>query len=416
MDQEPRRFISFVEYWREHTTNFFRGDDYTAEDWSKIAHRGRILKRLLAQSSLELPQGSAMEEGTSSDGNERIVFVKRPGENSPPSVDCFHCESCHDPTASDLGPGQCLVRTLYLSVDPAQRCRMNPCTGVDYLAPYEPGELVDGLEGVGVVEIVGENSVLVSGDIVTSCAHLWPWTKRFIADCSDLVKVHLPDGFSPSIILSCVGISGMTALLGIRKKAAIDRSRPQTIVISGAAGSCGSLAGQIARLEGCTRVIGICGTEEKCKVLVSEFGFDGAINYRAEAIPDALSSLAPDGVDIYFDNVGGFISDAVIQHMNIGGRIVLCGQIAVYNTDLPYPPPIPSQTAELIRLKNIQRERFLVLSYKDEMDAAVAQLSHWLQEHKLKVRETIYEGLCKAPQAFVDMMAGKNIGKMIVKI
>ncbi|PIO73008.1 hypothetical protein TELCIR_05038 [Teladorsagia circumcincta] len=94
-----------------------------------------------------------MEEGTSSGGNERVVFVKRPGENSPPSVDCFHCESCHDPTASDLGPGQCLVRTLYLSVDPAQRCRMNSSTGVDYLAPYEPGELVDGMEGVGVVEV-----------------------------------------------------------------------------------------------------------------------------------------------------------------------------------------------------------------------------------------------------------------------
>ncbi|VDP15391.1 unnamed protein product [Heligmosomoides polygyrus] len=339
-----------------------------------------------------------------------------PGENAPPSVDCFHCESCHDPTTSDLGPGQCLVRTLFLSVDPAQRCRMNSSTGVDYLSPYEPGELVDGLEGVGVVEFVGENSALLAGDVVTSCAHLWPWTKRFIADCSDLVKVHLPDGFSPSVILSCVGISGMTALLGIRKKAAIDRSRPQTIVISGAAGSCGSLAGQIARLEGCTRVIGICGTEEKCRFLIGELGFDGAINYRAEAISDALSSLSPEGVDIYFDNVGGFVSDAVIQNMNNGGRIVLCGQISVYNTDLPYPPPIPPETAQIIRTRNIQRERFIVLAYKDEMDAAVAQLSHWLQENKLKVKETVYEKLSNAPQAFVDMMAGKNIGKMIVKV
>ncbi|VDL71554.1 unnamed protein product [Nippostrongylus brasiliensis] len=357
-----------------------------------------------------------MQESSSCDGNERIVFVRRPGENAPPSVDCFHCESCHDPTASDLGPGQCLVRTLYLSVDPAQRCRMNSSTGVDYLAPYELGELVDGIEGVGIVEVAGENSSLSAGDVVTSCAHLWPWTKRFIADCSDLVKVNLPHGFSPSVILSCVGISGMTSLLGIRKKAAIDRSRSQTIVISGAAGSCGTLAGQIARLEGCSRVIGICGTEEKCRCLVSELGFDGAINYRAEAISDALSSLAPEGVDIYFDNVGGFVSDAVIQNMNNGGRIVLCGQISVYNTDLPYPPPIPPETAEIIRSRNIQRERFLVLAYKDEMDAAVAQLSQWLQERKLKVKETVYENLCNAPQAFVDMMAGKNIGKMIVKV
>ncbi|KAK6044777.1 oxidoreductase, zinc-binding dehydrogenase family protein [Cooperia oncophora] len=322
-----------------------------------------------------------MEEGTSSNGNERIVFVKRPGENSPPSVDCFHCERCHDPTASDLGPGQCIVRTLYLSVDPAQRCRMNSSTGVDYLAPYEPGELVDGLEGVGVVEIVGENCTLLRLVISSRRVRTYGHGRKG----SLLIAVNLPEGFSPSIILSCVGISGMTSLLGIRKKAAIDRSRPQTIVISGAAGSCGTLAGQIARLEGCTRVIGICGSEEKCRVLVSEFGFDGAINYRTDAIPEALSSLAPDGVDIYFDNVGGFISDAVIRNMNHGGRIVLCGQISVYNTDLPYPPPIPTQIAELIRSKNIQRERFLVLSYKDEMDAAVAQLSHWLQENKLKV-------------------------------
>ncbi|KAJ1351913.1 hypothetical protein KIN20_008088 [Parelaphostrongylus tenuis] len=249
--------------------------------------------------------------------------LKRPGENAEPTVDCFHCESCHNPTESDVGAGQCLVRTLYLSVDPAQRCRMNSITGVDYLSPYEPGELVDGLEGVGVVEVIS----------VTSCAHLWPWTRKFIADCTDLVKVNLPVGYSPSIVLSGVGLSGMTALLGIRKKAAIDRFRPQTIVISAAAGSCGTLAGQIARLEGCSRV-------------TSELMFDGAINYREESISDALSRLAPDGVDIYFDNVGGFVSDAVIQN----------------------------------------------------------------------VKETVYEGLSAAPQAFVDMMAGKNIGKMVVKL
>uniref|UniRef100_A0A1I7XU10 15-oxoprostaglandin 13-reductase n=1 Tax=Heterorhabditis bacteriophora TaxID=37862 RepID=A0A1I7XU10_HETBA len=383
-----------------------------------------------------------MDEGTSH-GNERIVFVKRPGENAPPLVECFQCEPCHDPTESDVGRGQCLISTLFLSVDPAQRCRMNCSTGVDYLASYEPGELVDGLEGVGIVEVAGEGCLLSVGDIVTSCALLWPWTKRFIADSNDLVKVNLPVGFSPSVILSCVGISGMTALLGIRKKAAIDRSRPQTIVISGAAGSCGTLAGQIARIEGCSLIIGICGSEDKCRFLVSEslllyivvwflkcyffnqtseLNFDGAINYRAEAVGERLDQLAPDGVDIYFDNVGGFVSDAVIQKKNIfskmneGGRIVLCGQIAVYNTDLPYPPPIPPKTAEIICSRKIQRERFLVFAYREEMDGAVAQLSQWLQQKKIKVNETIYEGLSNAPQAFVDMMAGKNIGKMIIRV
>ncbi|CAI4232061.1 unnamed protein product [Auanema sp. JU1783] len=351
-----------------------------------------------------------------STGNERVVFVKRPGENAPPSSDCFRCEPCHVPQVTELKPGQCIVRTLYLSVDPAQRCRMNPSTGVDYLAPYEPGELVDGLEGIGIVETASSDCVLNAGDIVTSCAHLWPWTRKFIADSSDLVKVHLPSGFSPSVILSCAGISGMTALVGIRKKALIDRTKPQTIVISAAAGSCGVLAGQIARLEGCTKVIGICGSEAKCKVLVDELQFDAAINYKGEAIGEKLSVLAPEGVDIYWDNVGGFISDAVIQKMNDDGRIVLCGQIAVYNTDLPYPPPIPPETIKIINEKRILRERYLCLAYKEEMDSAVAQLSLWLQEGKLKVRETIYTGLSAAPLAFVDMMAGKNIGKMMMEV
>ncbi|VDK20069.1 unnamed protein product, partial [Anisakis simplex] len=235
------------------------------------------------------------------------------------------------------------------------RCRMNRSTGVDYLEPFEPGELVDGLEGIGVVEMASPACNFEVGDLVTSVGRLWPWSRLFVADHSDLVKVNLPRGYSPSIILSCVGISGMTALLGIRKKAAIDPTKPQTIVVSGAAGSCGSLAGQIARLDGCTRVVGICGAPEKCEVLMNELGFDGAINYKAESVPDRLRTLAPDGVDIYFDNVGGFVSDAVIAQMNQGGRVVLCGQIAVYNTNLPYPPPIPEKTAEIIAERGIRR-------------------------------------------------------------
>uniref|UniRef100_A0A915BCY8 Prostaglandin reductase 2 n=2 Tax=Ascarididae TaxID=6250 RepID=A0A915BCY8_PARUN len=348
--------------------------------------------------------------------NRRIVFVKRPGENNFPTADCFHWEECPAPNQSDVGDGQCIVRTLFLSVDPAQRCRMNRSTGVDYLEPFEPGELVDGLEGIGVVEMASVRCNFNVGDLVTSVGRLWPWSRLFVADHSDLVKVNLPPDYSPSIILSCVGISGMTALLGIRKKAAIDRSRPQTIVVSGAAGSCGSLAGQIARLDGCTKVIGICGSSEKCEVLLNELGFDGAINYKAESVPDRLRYLAPEGIDIYFDNVGGFVSDAVIAQMNRGGRVVLCGQIAVYNTSLPYPPPLPEKTAEIIAERRIKRERYNVLSYKDDLDSTVAQLSAWLQEKKLKVKETIYEGLERAPEAFVDMMNGKNIGKMMVKV
>ncbi|CAL36510.1 Prostaglandin reductase 2 [Caenorhabditis elegans] len=349
--------------------------------------------------------------------NKVVIFVKRPGENNAPTIDCFDVVPIDSPSEKDITSDQCIVRTLFLSVDPAQRCRMNPSTGVDYLGPYEIGEPVDGMEGVGVVERVGSACTLEVGDLVTGCIRLWTWTKYFVCDSSDLVKVNLPSSrnFSPSVILSCAGLSGITALLGIRKKALIDRSRPQTIVVSGAAGSCGSLAGQIARIEGCSKVIGICGSDDKCTVLKREFGFNDTINYKTENVSERLGHLAPEGIDIYWDNVGGVISDDVIRAMNNEGRVVLCGQIAVYNTDLPYPPPLPEHTTKIIKERNIQRERYLVLMYKDEIDEAVAQLSEWLQQDKIKVKETIYDGLNAAPSAFVDMMNGKNIGKMLIR-
>ncbi|VDK80661.1 unnamed protein product [Litomosoides sigmodontis] len=348
--------------------------------------------------------------------NKRIVFVRRPGANNFPSADCFRCEDCLAPNRLDVRNGQCIVRTLYLSVDPAQRCRMNKSTGVDYLSPYEIGELVDGMEGIGVIEMVSPKGAFKVGDLVTSIGQLWPWSRLFVADQVDLVRVTLPPGFSPSVILSCVGLSGLTALLGIKKKAEIDPTRSQTFVVSGAAGSCGSLAGQIARLYGCAKVIGICGSDQKCTVLLNEWDFNGAINYKKESVADRLRKLAPEGVDIYFDNVGGFVSDAVISLMNEGGRIVLCGQIAVYNTDLPNPPPLPEKTAQIILERKIKREKFIVLQYKDDIDTSVAQLSTWLQEKKLKSRETIYEGLERAPEAVIDLLNGCNIGKMIVKV
>ncbi|VDD87193.1 unnamed protein product [Enterobius vermicularis] len=345
-----------------------------------------------------------------------VLFAIVLGENSFPTPDCFLCDVCPSPNRSDIEEGQCIVRTLYIAVDATQRFRMNKSTGFDHLEPFEPGNLVDGQEGIGVVEMTSLTCALHVGDLVTSVGRLWPWSRLFVADQADLMKVTLPPEYSPSVVLSAAGLSAMAALLGIRKKAEIDRRRPQTFVVSGAAGSCGSVAGQCARLEGCTKVIGICGSDNKCQVLLEELGFDGAINYKKEAVLDGLKRLAPEGVDIYFDNVGGFVSDAVIAQMNHGGRVVLCGQISLYNTNLPYPFPIPKETAEIIAQKNIKREGFMVLAYRDDLDSTVAQLSAWLQEGKIKVKETIYEGLERAPQAFVDMMKGVNIGKMMVKV
>uniref|UniRef100_A0ACB8G410 Prostaglandin reductase 2 n=2 Tax=Sphaerodactylus townsendi TaxID=933632 RepID=A0ACB8G410_9SAUR len=188
------------------------------------------------------------------------------------------------------------------------------------------------------------------------------------------------------------------------------------MVVSGAAGACGSLAGQIGFLEGCSRVVGICGTNEKCSTLVSEMGFDAAINYKEEDVVQRLRVLCPDGVDVYFDNVGGGISYAVIAHMNPNSHIILCGQISQYNNDMLHPPPLPPAIEEIRKARNITSERFILLNYTDKYPASTAQLCQWIKEGKLKVRETVVNGLENIGAAFVSMMSGGNIGKQIVHV
>ncbi|XP_075610484.1 prostaglandin reductase 2 isoform X4 [Balearica regulorum gibbericeps] len=219
-----------------------------------------------------------------------------------------------------------------------------------------------------------------------------------------------------SYFLGAAGITGLTALLGIKEKGHVTVGANQTMVVSGAAGACGSLAGQIGRLEGCSRVVGIAGTDEKCSILVQEMGFDAAINYKKGDVAEQLRELCPGGVDVYFDNVGGDISDTVISQMNQNSHIILCGQISQYNKDVPYPPPLPPDTEKIQKERNITRERFLVLNYMDKQEASVLQLCQWIQEGKLKVRETVVEGLANIGAAFQSMMNGGNIGKQIVSV
>ncbi|XP_062252729.1 prostaglandin reductase 2 isoform X2 [Platichthys flesus] len=230
-----------------------------------------------------------------------------------------------------------------------------------------------------------------------------------------MVDPQLADGHL-SYLLGAVGLTGLTALLGVREKGHVTKGANQTMVVSGAAGACGSIAGQIGRLDGCVRVVGICGSEEKCRALVDDLGFSAAINYRQEDVPARLKECCPDGVDVYFDNVGGPISDTVISQMNSGSHVILCGQISQYNKDVPYPPPLSKETRETLQSKSITRERFMVLDYMSKAEAALCELSQCIKSGQIKVLETVVDGIENMGDAFCSMMKGGNIGKQIIKI
>ncbi|XP_061752252.1 prostaglandin reductase 2-like isoform X2 [Nerophis ophidion] len=378
---------------------------------------------------------------------KKVVLASRPGANNKPVPANFRLEETN--LALDLQEEEVLVRTLYLSVDPYMRCRMNEDTGAEYLTPWQLCQSADG-GGVGVVESspdgggvgvvesspdgggvgvvesspdgggVGvvessRHSAFCRGDVVTSFN--WPWQSHAAVTGSLLHKVDpsLVDGHL-SYFLGAVGMTGLTALLGMREKGHVTQGANQTLVVSGAAGACGSIAGQIGRLDGCSRVVGICGSEEKCKTLVEVLAFSGAINYRRQDVAAALRDRCPDGVDVYFDNVGGSISDAVIAQMNDGGHVVLCGQISQYNKDVPYPPPLSQETQDNLSRKKILRERFMVLNYMNKAEAALAELGRLVTSGQVKVLETMEYGIENMGVAFCSMMEGGNLGKQIIKI
>ncbi|XP_076013794.1 prostaglandin reductase 2 isoform X2 [Genypterus blacodes] len=293
------------------------------------------------------------------------------------------------------------------------RCRMNEDSGADYLYPWQLSKCVDG-GGVGVIES-SRCGAFAKGDVVTSFN--WPWQTHAVMKGGVLQKVNtqLVDGHL-SYFLGAVGMTGLTALLGMREKGHVTKGANQTLVVSGAAGACGSIAGQIGRLDGCVRVVGICGSDVKCRALVEELGFSFALNYRQEDVPARLKECCPDGIDVYFDNVGGAVSDTVIAQMNDGGHVILCGQISQYNKDVPYPPPLSEETKENLRRMNITRERFMVLNFMDKMEASLLQLGQWVNSGQIKVLETVVNGVENMGVAFCSMMKGGNIGKQVIKI
>ncbi|CAK8697566.1 unnamed protein product [Clavelina lepadiformis] len=336
----------------------------------------------------------------------------RPGVNSAPTVSNFGYEPCTYPESPKNR--HLVVETKYISVDPYMRCRMNVDSGVDYAKAWGIGETISGF-AVGRV-LQSTNESYKKGDLVTSTDMSWQWKKFTVVHSESIRKI---DGISEeqsSLTLGIFGLTGLTGAIGVMEQGNIQSDLFQTVVVSGAAGACGCVAGQVAKLLGCKKIIGICGTQEKCSFLEEDLKFNGAVCYKSENVKQRLAELCPDGVDVYFDNVGGNISDDVISHMNKCSTVILCGQISTYNSDVPYPPPLNQASAKLVHANSINRERFLVLSYANKFPSTLAFLSKAYAEGKLVSKETISHGLQNAGNAFVQMMSGYNIGKQIVKV
>ncbi|MGA7836694.1 MAG: NADP-dependent oxidoreductase [Ignavibacteriaceae bacterium] len=330
--------------------------------------------------------------------NNTILLDKRP-VGTPQLSDFKFTEE----KIPELKEGQILLETKYVSVDPYLRGRMNDAKS--YVPPFELNKpIVSGIIA-GVIE--SQNSNFSKGDFVSG---MLAWKKQQVSDGKDLMKVS-PEKAPLSAYLGILGLTGLTAYLGLTE---IGKPKEgETLVVSGAAGAVGSVVGQIGKILG-LRVIGIAGTDEKVSMLKSDFGFDEAINYKTtENISAAIAKASPGGVDVYFDNVGGDISDAVLFNINRFARMVICGAISVYN-ETSLPKSISVQPF-LIK-KSALMQGFIVGNYSDKFPAAIQKLSEWLKEGKLTYRETIVEGFDNIPGAFIDLFSGKNKGKMLVKI
>ncbi|MER5181271.1 NADP-dependent oxidoreductase [Streptomyces sp. NPDC002896] len=301
------------------------------------------------------------------------------------------------------GEGQVLVRNLFLSVDPYMRGRMS--TAKSYVAPFE---LNEPMQGGAVGRIVASDvEGLEVGDHVL---HFEGWREYAAVNAKHAVKVD-PEAAPLSTYLGVLGMTGLTAYAGLLRVAEFKEG--ETVFVSGAAGAVGSQVGQIAKLKGAARVIGSAGSDEKVKLLVEEYGFDAAFNYKSGPVSQQLREAAPDGIDVYFDNVGGDHLEAAIGSLNRGGRIAVCGMISVYNATEPAAGP--RNLARLIQTRG-RIEGFLVGDHYDLQPQFVQEVGAWVRSGELKYRETVVEGIENNLEAFLGVLRGDNTGKMIVAL
>ena len=330
--------------------------------------------------------------------NREWVLAKRPA--GEPSMDCFELEETE---TADLTTGELLVQTRYLSVDPYMRGRMSDSES--YAEPWAVGEPLNG--GIVGEVVEAETDAYDTGDLVTGEG---TWAEYSVMDAADVTAVD-PSVAAPEAYLGVLGMPGRTAYFGLLEVG--DPSPGETVVVSGAAGAVGSVVGQIAKLNGC-RVVGFAGTDEKTTWLTEELGFDAAINYKStDGYQAALADAAPGGVDVYFDNVGGPITDAVFTQLNLDARVAVCGQIAHYNDETV--PTGPRKLPQLIAPRATV-QGLLVGDFANRFGVATEQLSEWVASGDLSHRETIVEGLSNAPDAFLGLFSGDNIGKQVVQV
>lgn len=301
------------------------------------------------------------------------------------------------------GDGELLVRIIYLSLDPAIRGWVNDVKS--YMPPVALGEVMRGI-ALGVVE-QSRHPKFKTGELVQG---LLGWQTHALSDGSGLARLPregVPDLTAYLGLLSMVGPTAYFGLLDVGKPRAGD-----TLVVSAAAGAVGSVVGQIGKIKGC-RVVGIAGSDEKCRWITETLGFDAAINYKTEDVRGQLKRHCPQGIDVFFDNVGGAILDSVLTRINVKARIVICGLISQYNAQKPVPGPYHFST---ILTQRARVQGFVIGDYLDRIQEAVADLKKWLAQGKIQFRVHVVEGLEKAPQAVNMLFDGSNEGKLMVKV
>jgi len=301
------------------------------------------------------------------------------------------------------GEGEILVRNIYLSLDPANRGWVSEVKS--YVPPVAIGEVMRGIT-IGVLEHSHHEDFQV-GDIVLG---ILGWQDFAVTNGAGLTRLPKDPSLPLTAHLGLFGIIGPTAYFGI-----LDVGKPkagETLVVSAAAGAVGSLVGQIGKIKGC-RVVGIVGTDEKCNWIRETLGFDAAINYKNEPVRKRLEKHCPDGIDVYFDNVGGKILDAVLGLINVRARIVICGMISLYNSTEPVPGPYNFRS---ILTQRARVEGFIILDYMNRFQEAIEDLGKWLSEGKIQYRVDVVDGLENAPRAINKLFEGTNKGKLIVKV
>lgn len=329
-----------------------------------------------------------------------VVLARQPGPGGPVPEDF----SIREVPVPELAPGQVLVRNAYMSVDPSMRGRLEQ-TEKHYTTNFQVGEPLDG-SAVGRVIATAVEHVPIGAAV----RHRLGWREHAVVDAESATVID--DEAAPlSTWLGILGQTGFSAYVGLVR---IGELRPgDAVFVSGAAGAVGSAAGQFARLLGASRVVGSAGGAQKCEFLVDELGFDAAFDYRSEPADAALARVAPDGIDLYFDNVGGAQLVAALHHLRIGGRVVLCGQISQFD-----PAYTGNDIGHLIQatLKRLTLRGFIVRDHEDLRPEFESRVLRWLAEGAIVSRETIVDGIERAVDAFLSMLRGGNVGKMLVRL